>query len=79
MLVGVFDVEAMHGNSGMHAIIDVRLTQRKAEQIVGIAKGDNFKGVAGLVSHMLEHEKFTPEELVQLRLLIERHTQEDKK
>jgi len=39
-----------------------------------------FRGsAAGLVSHMLEHEKFTPEELVQLRLLIERHTQEDKK
>jgi len=36
-----------------------------------------FKGsAAGLVSHMLEHETFSPEELDQLRNLIERHRQE---
>jgi len=36
-----------------------------------------FRGsAAGLVSHMLEHEKFTREELDQLRLLIDRHSEE---
>jgi len=39
-----------------------------------------FRGSAlGLVSHMLEHEKFTREELDSLHLLIERHRQEVEK
>jgi BlaI family penicillinase repressor len=36
-----------------------------------------FQGsAAGLVSHMLENESFTPEELAEIRLLIDRYRQE---
>lgn len=39
-----------------------------------------FRGsAAGLVSHILEHESFTRDELDQLRLLIDRHRQEVEK